>query len=97
MAGADPSDDLVRMRAGIRATVVAWGRGAGQGFRRASPWAIVGALVAGAIAPVVWPLAGAAGMSAAVLGALVGQVGNVGAGYGLRGTTEREVPGTALG
>jgi len=65
------------MREGIRATVVGWG----QAFRRSGPWAIVGALVAGAIAPVVWPLAGTADMSAAVLGALVGQVGNVGAGY----------------
>ncbi|MGH3547748.1 MAG: NACHT and WD repeat domain-containing protein [Pseudonocardiaceae bacterium] len=79
MAGVDPPE-LARMREGIRATVVAWGRGAGQGFRRGGPWAIVGALVAGAIAPVVWPLAGAAGISA-VLGALVGQAGNVGAGY----------------
>ncbi len=74
----DQPDDLARE--GIRSTVVAWGRGAGRGFRRAGPWAIVGALVAGAIAPVVWPLAGAAGVSA-VLGALVGQVGSVGSGY----------------
>lgn len=74
----DQPDDLARE--GIRSTVVAWSRGAGRGFRRAGPWAIVGALVAGAIAPVVWPLAGAAGVSA-VLGALVGQVGSVGSGY----------------
>ncbi len=74
----DQPDD--RAREGIRSTVVAWGRGAGRGFRRAGPWAIVGGLVAGAIAPVVWPLAGAAGVSA-VLGALVGQVGSVGSGY----------------
>jgi hypothetical protein len=67
------------MREGIRATVLAWGRGGGQRFRRGTPWAIVGALVAAAIAPVVLPLTGAAGI--AVLSALVGQAGAVGAGY----------------
>lgn len=83
MVGADRPDDVVRtrMRGGIRSTVLAWGRGVGHGFQRAGPWAIVGALVAAAIAPVVWPLAGAVGMSAAVLSALFGQVGSVGAGY----------------
>jgi hypothetical protein len=83
VVGSDRPDDVVRteMRGGIRSTVLAWGRGVGHGFRRASPWAIVGALVAAAIAPVVWPLAGAAGMSAAVFSALFGQVGSVGAGY----------------
>lgn len=82
MVGADQPDDVVRarMRGGISSTVLAWGRGAGQGFRWSGPWAIVGALVATAVAPVVWPLAGAAGVSA-VLSALVGQVGTVGAGY----------------
>ena len=78
---ADQSDRLARMRQGIRATVLGWGQGAHRGIRRGGPWAVVGALAAAALAPVVWPLAGATGISAAVLGALIGQAGNVGTGY----------------
>ncbi len=70
----------LQMRDGIHTTVARWARDTGHAVRRTGPWGVAAFLLAGAVTPVLLPLATAAGGSA-VAGAIVGALGNIGTDY----------------